>query len=332
MKVVILHGEVLEGPTPDEEDVLVQKAAVSRALCELGDEPLSLHFSFDLRAVTDSLRAIGPDFVFNLVESIGGRGQFIHLAPALLDFLRLPYSGSPTEAMFLSSNKLVSKKILTASGIATPPWLVHDNMTDELSKIDGPLIIKSVWEHASIGLGEDSVLYVQNPDQLRCEMDRRRERLGGDCFVELYVDGREFNISLLAGELGPEVLPPGEIRFEDYGPDKLKLVGYDAKWLVGSFEYDHTPRRFDFPREDKPLLRKLCAIAKKCWHVFGLRGYARVDFRVDREGKPWVLEVNANPCLSPDSGFVDAAERIGLSHSQVVQRIIADSLRPSLTS
>lgn len=266
------------------------------------------------------------------MESIAGRGQFIHLAPALLDFLKLPYSGSPTEAMFLSSNKLVSKKILTASGIATPPWLVRDNMTDELSKIDGPLIVKSVWEHASIGLSEDSVLYVQNAEQLRCEMDAAANDS---------VATASWSFMLMAGNLtfpfwqatqAQKFFPRGEIQFENYGPDKLKLVGYDAKWLVGSFEYDHTPRRFDFPPEDKPLLRKLCAIAKKCWHIFGLRGYARVDFRVDREGKPWVLEVNANPCLSPDSGFVDAAERIGLSHSQVVQRIIADSLRPSLTS
>jgi len=332
MKVVVLHGEVSQGATPDEQDVLIQATVVSQALLGLGHEPASLDFSLDLEGVTRSLRALEPDFVFNLVESVAGRGQFIHLAPALLDYLKLPYSGSRTEAMFLSSNKLLCKKMLTASGIPTPRCFIYDDMADSLGEVDGPFIIKSVWEHASIGLGEDCVLHEGNARQLRCGMDSRRDRLGGDCFVELYIDGREFNICLLAGERGPEVLPPSEIHFEGYEPGKLKVVSYAAKWEEQSFEYQHTPRSFDFGADDKRLLRKLVSIARKCWRLFGLRGYARVDFRVDRQGNPWVLEVNANPCLSPDSGFVDAAARIGLTHMHVVERIVADPLRPSAGS
>ena len=103
------------------------------------------------------------------------------------------------------------------------------------------------------------------------------------------------------------------------------FVGYRAKWDEGSFEYGSTPRSFDFPPDDAALLATLKRLSLACWEIFGLRGYARVDFRVDAEGKPWVLEINTNPCLSPDAGFMAAAGRAGLSRNDVVRRIIADT-------
>ena len=87
----------------------------------------------------------------------------------------------------------------------------------------------------------------------------------------------------------------------------------------------HTVRRFDFPAQDGALLAELRRVAAQCWNAFGLRGYARVDFRVDAENRPFVLEVNANPCLSPDAGFAAAAARAGLSYLQVVERILCDA-------
>jgi len=192
--------------------------------------------------------------------------------------------------------------------------------------LDGPCILKSVWEDASVGLDEGSVIQPENMEQLREAMNRRREKGGGEWFAEAYIEGREFNLSLLAGSNGPEVLPAAEILFEDYPPGKARVVGYRAKWEEDSFEYQHTPRCFAFPAEDRALLDQLVIIAKHCWQLFGLRGYARVDFRVDRAGRPWVLEINANPCLSPDAGFAAAAQQAGLSYTQLIERILEDSL------
>ena len=328
MKIVILHDSVAPEANPDELDALVQAQAVSGALTELGHEPVDVAFSFEVDAATDALRAVQPNLVFNLVESVEGQGRFVHLAPALLDYLGLPYTGSPAEAVFLSSHKLTAKKLLQASGVPTPPWLTHDHTGDVLVAGDASFIVKSVWEHASIGISDESLVRPLNPQQLRCEINRRREQLCGDCFAELFIEGREFNISLLASEDGPEVLPPAEIEFVSYPPEKARIVDYDAKWNPDSFAYHHTPRCFDFPDADRPLLRQLKAVARRCWNLFGLRGYARVDFRVDPQGRPWVLEVNANPCISPDSGFVAAADRAGLSFPQMIQRIIEDSPAP----
>jgi D-alanine-D-alanine ligase len=325
MRVAVLHGQVPEGASKDELDVLVQVEAVFKALSDMGHEPTRIPFSVDVRMAIEALKSIQPDLVFNLVESVDGQGRLIHIAPAFLDYLRLPYTGAKTEAMFLTSNKLVAKKLLQGSGIETPQWFSFQDTLQHDTLVNGRYMIKSVWEHASIGLGEESVISVTDPHQLDREIDHRQRHLGRQCFAEAFVEGREFNISILGGDSGPEVLPPAEILFEDYPEGKVKMVCYHAKWHEESFEYTHTPRTFDFPEEDEPLLRQLKSVATECWNIFGLRGYARVDFRVDQAGKPWVLEVNANPCISPDSVFIAAANLSGLSYSRVIERIIHDS-------
>ena len=119
-------------------------------------------------------------------------------------------------------------------------------------------------------------------------------------------------------------MPPAEIIFENYDPDKIKIVGYRAKWDSASFEFHHTPRRFDFPSEDHALLKELKTLALRCWDVFGLNGYCRVDFRVDTQTRPWILEVNANPCISPDAGFAAAVNRSGMTYAEAISRILSD--------
>lgn len=321
MKVAVIHGEVPADADRDEKDVLVQVDFVSRGLAAMAHEPMAIPVSLNLAEAARAITALGPAMAFNLVETISGRGSLIHIVPALLDTLQLPYTGAGTEAMMLTSNKLLAKQWLTAAGLPTPPWFTASE-TDENPRIEGPWLVKSVWEHASIGLDEDSVLPDADREKLLAEMDRRRGSLGGACLAEAFIDGREMNLSLLAGVKGPEVLPPAEIRFDAYPPGKVRVVGYRSKWEEGSFEFDHTPRSFEFPETDAPLISHLKELALKCWRLFNLRGYARVDFRVDREGRPWILEVNANPCLSPDAGFSAATLRAGLSFPEVLKRII----------
>ena len=310
--------------------------AVSDGLAALGHEPVVVPVSLNLEETARTLAALHPAMAFNLVESLSGKGSLIHIVPALLDALKIPYTGSCTEAIILTSNKVLAKRWLGAAGLPTPPWFTATERREGL-RISGPWLVKSAWEHASIGLDEDSIIPEANRGRLLAEMDARRDTLGGACLAEAFIDGREFNLSLLAGSTdpnhgpdgqqftrgkGPEVLPPAEIRFDAYPPEKVRVVGYRSKWEEGSFEFDHTPRSFEFPETDTPLLAKLKELALRCWNLFDLRGYARVDFRVDREGQPWILEVNTNPCLSPDAGFRAAAERAGLNFSEVLKRII----------
>jgi D-alanine-D-alanine ligase len=323
MKAVVLHSDIQEEAGRDEKDVLVQAEVVSSALSDIGYEPIILPFSLNFVQTIELLKEIRPVFVFNLVETIAGQGSLIHIAPSMLDLLRIPYTGARTEATFLTSNKVLAKQFLIAANIATPPFFLSDRPSDG-QFIEDTYIVKSVWEHASLWMDENSIIYTGDIQNIRYTLLAQQEKLGVPCFAEVFVEGREFNLSLLARDEGPEVLPPAEIRFDDFPPGKARVVDYRSKWVEDSFEYQHTPRSFDLPKEDEPLLKNLAHIALQCWRVFNLRGYARVDFRVDKTGQPWVLEVNTNPCLSPDGGFYAAAERSGLSFTSAIERIIKD--------
>jgi D-alanine-D-alanine ligase len=158
-------------------------------------------------------------------------------------------------------------------------------------------------------------------------MDNRKEKLGGYCYAEAYIDGREFNIALISDKSGVKVLPIAEMLFKDYAPGKLRIVDYKAKWNADSFEYNNTIRKFDFPDDDSPLISSLREISLQCWNIFSLRGYARVDFRVDNNGKPWVLEINTNPCLSPDAGFAAALTQAKIKYHEAIGLIIDNAIK-----
>jgi D-alanine-D-alanine ligase len=321
--VALVYGRVEPDAPEDEKDVLVQAAAVRAALAARGRRTVDIPVTLDLRDAAEALRAVEPVVAFNLVESIGGRGSLVHIVPALLESMGIPFTGASCEAIVVTSHKLLAKKLLAAEGIATPGWAT----AAEAGRLAFPpsRIVKSVWEHASIGL-EDSAV-AGTPREMEAEIRRRTAREPLEhLFVEEFIDGRELNLSLLGGLGGgsPQSLPPAEIRFVDWPRGKPRMVGWRAKWADGSPEYERTQRRFDLPESDAALVQELVRLARECWRIFGLRGYARVDFRVDAAGRPWVLEINANPCLAPDAGFMAAAGRAGLGMEDVVARIMAD--------
>lgn len=325
MKAVILHSDITENAREDEADVLVQVETVRRSLTALGHSSVVHSVSMDFTKTIDALTSLRPDVVFNLVESMADHGNLIHIAPAIMDSLNLPYTGSKTEAIFLTSNKVLAKKFLDAQQLPTPPLFQVDDRQSLF--MEGSYIIKAVWEHASVWLDDHAIVYAGNGNDLRQAILSQQKRTGRVCFAEPFIDGREFNLSLLAGDAGPEVLPPAEIQFSDYPANKAKVVDYRSKWVEDSFEYHHTPRCFHFPNEDALLLEHLSDLAIQCWHLFNLRGYARVDFRVDVNNYAWILEVNTNPCLSTDGGFAAAVEQGGMTFNEAIERIIEEAFR-----
>ena len=130
-------------------------------------------------------------------------------------------------------------------------------------------------------MDESAVISDRDTEELRQELENRTLTMGGEWFAEEYIDGREFNLSLLAMDTGPEVLPPAEILFPGFSPGMTRIVGYRAKWVADSFEYNHTPRTFEMTDQDADLVEHLTELAQRCWTLFELRGWARVDFRVE---------------------------------------------------
>ena len=332
MRIAVVHNAVAADDAPDAKDVLTQVETVAGALAALGHEVSRLGCTLDLEDMHGQLTSLAPRLVFNLVESLGGYGSLIHLFPTLLETLQLPYTGSGAEVIRLTSNKTAAKTRMHEAGLPSPAWYgpypgASVNNTEEVPVQDRTWIIKSLWEHASIGLDTDSIVQTGSASTLRTEMQQRASLFGGAWFAEEYIAGREFNLSLLAGDGEPAVLPPAEICFAGFDPEKPRIVDYRAKWHEDSFEYQNTPRRFDFAADDAVLLAELETLALRCWDVFGLRGYARVDFRVDGNNQPWILEINANPCISPDAGFSAALARAGIGLEEAVAAIIAAATR-----
>jgi D-alanine-D-alanine ligase len=324
LNVLIVHNPVADQAALDEADVLVQVQAVQEALQSLGHNCTTLSWPEDMRQARESLQAslqAGTwDVVFNLVESIQGSAKTVHLVPAMLQESGRTCTGGSAWSLLHSTNKLLAKAVLAQYGLPTPAWL--DMQGQGNAQAPGRFIVKSVWEHASFGLDEDNVVHVSSQARLLAEIKARQKRLGGECFAEEYVPGREFNLAVLEREGLPQVLAPAEILFTEYTEDKSQVVGFRAKWQEQSFEYKNTKRRLAFPEADVPLLRRLTEIAKQCWQAFALSGYARIDLRVDAKGRPWIIDVNANPCLSPDAGFQASCAASGLTFPEVVSLLL----------
>ena len=315
-RILLLHDAHAAEGRIDSSDTLLEAQAIGRTLVGLGYDTTIVPVGLDLGHLERTLTELHPRLVVNLVESLEGRGQLVHVVPALLESLRVPYTGCSSNALGLTSHKLLAKQQLLRAGLPTPA-IFSAAIPD-----DGPWIVKSVWEHASLGIDDSSVAH--GAAAVTTVLAARRAEFGGDWFAERFVPGRELNVAVLAADNGPRVLPVAEIRFEHFPADKPAIVGYAAKWHPDSFEYRNTVRRFGV----EPALSLLAErVALACWELFALDGYARVDLRVDAEGLPWVLEVNANPCLSPDAGFAAALEQAGIAYPTAISWLVEAALR-----
>jgi D-alanine-D-alanine ligase len=317
-KVLILINELSDNPTSDEQDVLDQADLVAETLELLGYTTARGRMGLNLQLAKRVIIESGADFVFNLVESIDNKAELVYLPPALLQSVRVPFSGSGADAMLLTSNKPLAKKFMRSHNIATPGWFTSTEFLKGDHK--GTFIVKPLFEDASVGIDDSSVFDGSDHKAISVY----RERFGDKFFVEEFIEGREFNISVIGASSGPVVLPPAEIIFTDFPDSKPNIVGYKAKWDADSFEFNNTPRTFDFDKSDSELIENLKEITASCWNLFDLKGYARVDFRVSKSGDPYVLEINANPCISPDSGFYAATQKAGYKFTEIVDMILND--------
>lgn len=312
---IIIYNEVNEESFADELDVIDQVNYVYKFLLTLG-------YKVDKKGITenyfDEISEIAKeeyDFVFNLVESVNGFDELIYFIPALLDRFDLRYTGCPTAAAFTTGDKILSKKMMSNGNIDVPRLcLLDDTLGMEVGK---KYILKPSKEDGSVGITDDSVFTFNGflPKILKNKKKR-------DWMLEEYIDGREFNISIIGGKQ-ITVLPPVEIVFKSYYDNKPKIVSYDAKWNESSSEYAHTVRDLHPLLEDS-IAEKMKEISLKCWDLFDLHGYARIDVRVDELGNVYVVEVNANPCISEDGGFVAACKEYFHDEVDIIKRIIED--------
>jgi D-alanine-D-alanine ligase len=333
LDVAILHDPVPEDAPPDRQDTLIQARDVAQALARLGMAPRLVSFGPDLDAMRRELSAPLPRLAVNLVESLAGFEQLAFAAPALLTALGIPFTGCGAQALLAASGKSAAKRLLRRAGLSTPDWLSQAPQPGDPTLAFPPstlFIIKPEHTHGSVGIGEGAVVSAQSPSHLARLLDERAQALGQPCLAEAFVAGREFSLAVLAGPAGPEALPPAEMGFFGPGAEHTRVLTYASKWEEGSAAYAETRRAF--PAGEPELLARLAEAALAAWRIFGLAGYARLDFRVgpaaglETSGAPQIIDVNANPCLAEDAGLAAAARQAGLDYDALMARIVQAAL------
>jgi len=324
LAVAVLHDPVPEGAPPDRRDTLVQARAVAAALERLGHRPRLMVFGPDLSAARRELAACPPDAAVNLVESLAGLEHMAFAAPALLAALAIPCTGCRAEALLATSGKSAAKRRLRQAGLPTPDWLSLVPAPGDSAPPGGLCLLKPEHAHGSVGIDAGALARAESAAHLAELLRQRSRALCQPCLAEAFLPGREFSVSVLEGPQGPEALPPAEMRFPSHWPGETRVLTYASKWEERSAAYADTVRAF--PGDEPELLARLADLAQAAWRVFGLSGCARVDLRLDADGAPQIIDVNANPCLAPDAGLAAAAARAGLSFEALVARILAAAL------
>jgi len=354
-RVLVAHNPVvLDEDDPATADVLTQVSVVEEALAQAGvpceravvtggrpwespaiaaaARPAVPSFGGSLRGLRAS-PANRPDaattVVFNLVEAPPGVPEVQSGNAAALELMGIPFTGSGSSMICLTTDKLVTRAVLAAAGLPVAPGGRLDSAAEVLARVPPPWIVKPAWEDASVGLEGNPVCATREAVLARAAI--LAERLPGEpVLVERFLAGRELNVSLLSRRdaAGVEVLPVAEIAFVDFPPGVPAFVGFEAKWHTSSFAYTHTLRRFPDDSEDGPFLARARELALAAWQACGGgEGYGRIDLRADEEGRLHILEVNANPCIDADAGFMAAAEQGGLTRRDVIERIVSAALR-----
>jgi D-alanine-D-alanine ligase len=293
----------------------------------------------------DSCQSDRPDAVFNLYEGVANRGGTEAYVAGLLELLRIPYTGCPFSALVLARDKPKTKYLLRGAGLPSPAFFVVESAdsvgwvesseptrSDE-NKMVGfeasahptlgwPLIVKTATEDASVGIDHQSVVSSQNEltNRVRWLLDRYPPPV----LVEQFINGREFNVGVVEWPK-PRTLPISEIVFHSREPGRWPLVTYDAKWSVGS--PDDLATVPHCPADVAPeLARELERLALDAFTLLGCRQYARVDFRTNAAGEPFILEVNPNPDYHPDAGLTRALKVAGISHEEFTVGLVRQLL------
>jgi D-alanine-D-alanine ligase len=319
MKILILYNKISQNPTEDELDVLEEVKLVSIALEELNHGVITKDCDMNLERVIEDIKDIQPDLIFNLVESMYNKGEFAYLSTSVLNYLNIPFTGNQLIPLFVSSNKILSKKELIRLNIPTPEYYEIDKL-HKLNK-KKKYIIKPIWEEGSLELDENCIFNGSDKGYIKGISGKNKNYY----FVEEFIDGREFNVSIIGTDNGPKVLPIAEMTF-NFPEDKPKIMGYKSKWDENSFEYLNTERTFNISNDNniKGKIKKIC---KKCWNEIGFRGYVRIDFRLDSKNNPYVIDLNLNPCISGSGGFYAACKKSGFTYTTMIDQIIKEALK-----
>ncbi len=313
LRVAVAYNEIILKDAPDikkVKDVAEQIAEVLKKDYEVETIPLGK----EILSFIEKIKRYSPHVIFNLCEAFLDKSIGEMFIASLYELLGIPYTGSTPLAIGICLNKVLTKKLLVFHGLPTPEWFLED----EIEKMDEnvfPLIMKPISEDGSFGIFKENIIFEKK--ELMEKFERFHEKTKVPMFFEKFIDGRELNVSFL----GKEPICIGEIEFEIHP----RILTYDGKWREDSEDDRGTIPRYPAQLREEEK-EKILKIAKEAFEVFGLRDYARIDFRMDEKGNLYIIDVNPNPDLSVDAGFARSLKVSGIEYENGIKKILQFAL------
>lgn len=306
-----------------EAEVAEAEYDVADALMENGHEVFLVGLHDNLRHLLDRLETFGPDLVFNSCESYAGKARYDYGVTALLEMTGYRYTGSPPEALLLARDKATSKKILAYHSLCVPRFQVFAQNDPIKPPVDiaFPLIIKPLHEDASVGIAQASV--VNDTASLSERVQFIHRTLKQSAIAEELIEGRELYVGIL-GNRKPAVLPIVEMTFDKMEDPEKKIATHSAKW---DLEYrERWGIKNIFARRIGESTRaEIERASLVAFNALELRDYGRVDVRLTKDQRVYILEVNPNPFISFGEDMANAAERMGLDYYEFIERIVGEA-------
>jgi D-alanine-D-alanine ligase len=306
------------GKRPRRQDPEKDVVEVHRALKKLGHSPTYIR----LDGSVESLHALARrnvDLIFNLTESWAGDDTKDAALGAYLELLGRPFTGSGSLGLAVGADKVLAKKVFQFHGIPTPNFAtVWRGRMEHAHDINFPVIVKPAREDGSIGIPFSA--YVESIKELMTRIDELHAEFDTPVLVEEYVEGREIYVGVL-GNKKPEALPPIELDLSKLPEGTPKIAGTEVKWERRTEAYRTTQPRVagDLDEKTTTLLQETAVSA---FQALGLRDYARIDIRLDKKKRPFVLEVNPNPYLLSSAELALSAKHVGRNYTDLIGEIV----------
>ena len=292
---------------------------VAKALKKLGYELEFFGMIDEIEEFVIKLKEFKPHIVFNLLEEFNYDAQSDYKVIALLEMMGIKYSGCNPKGLMMGRDKALAKKILKHHRIGTPYFFtLPQNKKIKLPKsLRYPLIVKCLFEEASLGIAQASV--VSSEEKLIERVSYIHQKLEQDAIVEQFIEGKEYYVGVM-GNKKLTTLPIWELQFKNVEEPEKEIYSRRAKWnekYRNRKGIDNGPAKLDKALEDKIL--KTC---KKTYQLLELSGYARIDLRVREDGKIYVLEVNPNPNIAEDDEFAKSAKFAKIKYPELIESLL----------
>ncbi|WP_443147894.1 D-alanine--D-alanine ligase family protein [Nitrospira sp.] len=307
------HADLAEVEWKTEFDVV-------STLRDLGHEVMAVGVRDDLSVIDNLVTDWKPHIAFNLLEEFNGNPEFDQNVVSYLELLGVPYTGCNPKGLVLTRDKGWSKKIMAYHGIRCPEFVVYPlgRGIKWAEDFPFPVIVKSISEEASLGISQASI--VHDEEKLKERVEFVHQSVGTSVIVERYIEGRELYVGVL-GNRRLQALPVWELHLKNLPPDALPIATARVKWST-KYQKKYGIQSGEVEGLHPKLVRHIQQTAKRVFHILGLNGYARMDFRLDPKEHLYILEANPNAQLAYGEDLAESAERAGISYEALIQRIL----------